>query len=79
MAITELRVTIENGHKVPSKQWAKWSIRAKYLFNRVYESMLLDERFFSHPEARAVLPEHWKVTAWNAAFTAACEVDKCAL
>lgn len=68
---------MENTHKVPAKQWGKWSIGARRMFNTMYEFMKDNREFCVHSKQREEKfnKDHWEVTAWNAAFMAACEFD----
>lgn len=60
-----------NTHKVPIKQWRRWPIRSRIVFNTVYQSMLRNPEYFLHPMAERVGLRLWKTTAWNAAWVAA--------
>lgn len=60
-----------NLYHAPGKQWRKWNVRARGVFNLVYSTMRSNQRLFAHPKAPAVSREHWGTTAWNAAWTAA--------
>lgn len=62
---------IENLYKVPKRQWKKWSEDEQVLFNDLYRFMLYNQRTFIHPQAMAEDIDHWKTTAWNAAWMAA--------
>lgn len=65
---------VRNTHRVQKKQWAKWSERARGVFNAVYATMA-DQLLFLHPEGTQNRGEHWKTTRWNAAWVAADAVD----
>jgi hypothetical protein len=68
---------VVNKYKVPKKQWDRWSSDAKRVFNALYHSMRPSMQFvFIHPEARAYPQKHWDTTRWNAAWEAACLVDR---
>lgn len=69
-------MVIKNTHKAGKFQWAKWSHTARFVFNSTYE-LMLDQSLFKHPEAPYVKDDHWKTTAWNAAWMAACHADEC--
>jgi hypothetical protein len=62
-----------NTFKVPKKAWSSWTLVAKHVFNKTYESMMKNPEFFMHTEVRManISDKIWKVTAWNAAWTAA--------
>lgn len=62
---------MENIHGVSKRQWKKWNEQEQYLFHTLYEFALFHQNFFKHPDAEYILPEHWKTTAWNAAWQAA--------
>lgn len=61
----------DNTHKVPKKQWRRWSEDARRVFNSVYSAMVENKQFFAHPDAPVVADQHWDTTAWNAAWHAA--------
>jgi hypothetical protein len=72
----EIRVKIDkrdgvNRHHVPKKQWSKWSIAGRKVFNEVYSSMVQNAGLFLHPKQGKIPATMWKTTAWNAAWTAA--------
>lgn len=60
-----------NNHKVPLKQWKRWTPAARKVFNETYETMLENQGLFLHPKSAAIPQAQWKTTAWNAAWTAA--------
>lgn len=64
---------IKNEFKVPQKSWGSWTIVAKHVFNKTMHSMMRDPQFYIHTELkdREVDLKHFRVTAWNAAYTAA--------
>lgn len=66
---------VGNRHKVPKKQWAKWTNLGKKVFNEVYENMR-DQGLYSHTDAVLVPKAHWNVTRYNAAFVAACAASR---
>jgi hypothetical protein len=65
---------IPNKHKVPAKQWKRWSDRARAIFNEVFATMV-EQGIFLHPKATPAAREHWKTTRWNAAWVAADAAD----
>lgn len=71
----KVNTTVKNKFKVPKKQWAKWNIKARALFNTLYYAMVNNAYLFQHNDAELVSKKHWNVTAWNAAWTAASELD----
>lgn len=60
-----------NKFKVPQKTWGSWTLVARHVFNKTFESMQQDQENFRHPNSLPVDDKHWKTTAWNAAFIAA--------
>lgn len=67
---------VTNRHKVPLKQWRKWSNHAKKVFNDVmYQMRPKMQWVFLHPDAKAMPKEHWQTTRWNAAWVAACAAN----
>lgn len=67
---------VRNPHKVPARQWGKWSDRARKVFNSMYSYMNKNQDMLVHPKAKAVPDEYWATTARNAAFMAADHVDR---
>lgn len=67
-----------NKFKVPQKTWGSWTIVARHVFNKTYETMIKSPEMFLHTEiaGQGVDDKHWKVTAWNAAWTAASIVSR---
>ena len=61
----------DNTHKVPLKQWRKWTPAARKVFNETYDTMVNNQGLFQHPKTAAVPQAQWTTTAWNAAWTAA--------
>lgn len=66
-----------NKYKVPVKKWRRWGSQARAVFNSTFQQMENDQWVFVHREATAASSRHWKVTAWNAAFAAADNVQRC--
>lgn len=64
-----------NVNKVPTKQWKRWSARARATFNTTYDFLLNNQEIASHPKADTQSPAHWKTLSWNAAWIAADAVD----
>ena len=63
---------VKNKHKVPVKQWNKWSNHARRVFNEMYYSLRPSMQLqFLHPDALPASKEHWGTTRWNVAWTAA--------
>jgi len=65
----DMEVAMENKHGVDV--WDNWDDLQRSLFNSLYERMLKSPWAFTHPEAVKIPREHWKTTAWNAAWMAA--------
>lgn len=60
-----------NIYHVPIKQWRKWKVRQRMVFNEVYSSMVLNQSIYLHPKQEKLSKSHWRTTVWNAAWTAA--------
>lgn len=60
-----------NRYRVPKSQWRKWSKEQRRVFNYIHSAMIRSPQFFQHPEAASIPRDHWKTTAWNAAWEAA--------
>lgn len=60
-----------NVYNVPEKQWRKWDVAARQVFNEVYSSMTKGQWLFLHPKQEKISKSHWRTTAWNAAWTSA--------
>ena len=60
-----------NPNKVPASEWRKWSDLGRHTFNTVFFELYRHRTMFAHPKARSVPMEHWRTTAWNAAWVAA--------
>lgn len=67
---------VKNKHKVPKKQWDKWTNHARRVFNDMFYSLRPSMQFaFLHPAAIAAPKEHWETTRWNVAWQAASAVN----
>jgi hypothetical protein len=72
MTNVNLGQPVKNKHKVPKKQWNKWSNFARRVFNDMMYSMRPKLQFaFLHPGAMPMAQEHWQTVRWNAAWSAA--------
>ena len=76
MAIEEVKIegvkrSRSNIYGVPQKQWTKWDVMGRQVFNEVYSSMVGNQWIFLHPKQEKMSRSHWRTTAWNAAWTAA--------
>lgn len=62
-----------NKFKVRKNVWSGWTLVAKHVFNKTYESMTKDPELFLHPNlvSQPRTPKEWETTAWNAAWIAA--------
>jgi hypothetical protein len=72
--IVELKVDRKDGvnrHKVPQRQWRKWSLAGRKVFNELYSAMAQNQWTFLHPHQDKISKRLWKTTAWNAAWIAA--------
>mgnify|MGYP003427208623 len=65
-----------NIHKVPKKQWRKWDIVGRGVFNKTYEVMRANPGLFRHPKDPSVSNRWSDTTAWNAAWIAADHVKE---
>lgn len=65
----------KNSHKVPKKQWRRWSPVAQGTFNRVYR-LMSQVNMYLHPKAPKPKFSHWQTVRWNAAWTAAQVADR---
>ncbi len=62
----------ENKFKVPQKAWGSWTLVGRHVFNKTFESMLIDQGMYRHSRTVEMLPPNeWRVVCWNAAFIAA--------
>lgn len=66
---------VPNVHKVPTKQWRRWSDEAKTAFNELYSLGERNQEIFRHPKQPTMLDDHWKTVSWNFAWLAADAVD----
>lgn len=66
---------IKNEFKVPSKQWKRWSEKAKKTFNEIYSFGVGDPSTMAHPNMPKIKPFYFKTIAWNFAWLAADAVD----
>jgi len=65
---------VDNSHKIPKKQWRRWSEDQRALFNGVYEDILaVGSDAWLHPVTvqRKLSADEFNTIAWNAAWTAA--------
>jgi len=70
-----MAVHVNNPFKVQKHQWNKWGYMQRKTFNYLYDFMLSNQSLFLHPKAPAVDEDHWRTTAWNAAWIAADAVQ----
>ena len=63
--------TRANIFHVPLRQWRKWGVVGRQVFNEVYSAMSRNQELFLHPQAEKLSKRMWKCTAWNAAWIAA--------
>lgn len=69
-------MNVRNRYKVPKKTWSRWSLAARSAFNAVFAPMINNRWVFQHPKAAPLPKEHWRTTAFNAAWTAADFINK---
>lgn len=62
---------VPNKHKVPARQWKKWTLVGRAVFNKTYEHMVENQGLYIHPKAIIEELEIFKTTAWNASWMAA--------
>jgi hypothetical protein len=65
---------ITNIHKVPKKQWRKWDIIGRSVFNKTYDLMKENPHLFRHPKDPSISKRWADTTAWNAAWISADHV-----
>lgn len=68
-------MTTPNTHKVPLRQWRKWSEHAKRVFNTLFSTVEGNQGIVTHPQAKLIPEKEWCVIAWNVAWLAADDVD----
>lgn len=65
----------KNIYKVSKRSWSSWTLVGKHVFNKTFATMINNQELFFHPEhlkeKGSMLDNHWKTTAFNAAWTAA--------
>ena len=64
-----------NTHRVPPKQWKKWSEHARRVFNALHGLLRKNQKIFMHPDAAVIPDKHWATIAWNASWEAADAAD----
>ena len=70
-----MTVNIKNVNRVPLKQWRKWSVSARSVFNDCYDFYINNQSIMNHPKAQKLKPYYWKTISWNAAWIAADATD----
>lgn len=65
-----------NDHRVPKRQWRKWTVVGRHVFNLTYEAMQENPAFYRHPKDPPVSKRWSGTTAWNAAWIAADHADE---
>jgi hypothetical protein len=68
-------MSVQNRYRVPKRQWRNWSEPARQMFNTIYNTMR-DQKLFLHSDVLPMSVKCWKVTRWNAAWTAASHHDE---
>lgn len=66
----------QNEHRVPKRQWRKWTCVGRHVFNLTYEAMQENPGFYRHPKDPPVSKRFSGTTAWNAAWIAADHADE---
>lgn len=61
----------ENIHKVAKRQWKKWTVDGRLVFNDLYSTSLNNQHIFLHPKDGMNKEEYWTTIAWNHAWLAA--------
>lgn len=60
-----------NVHKVPVKQWNKWSVQQRILFNGLHSFMLENSDVVINPaHVEKMGKSVWEIISWNAAWMA---------
>lgn len=60
-----------NENRVPQKQWRKWNIKARRVFNDLYSSLMDSQLWLPNSLQKKITPQEHKVISWNAAWLAA--------
>jgi len=63
-----------NIYGVGKRKWKNWPDICQRVFNETFGVMQENQYLFLHPKADKHSVDHWRTTAWNAAWTAA---DSC--
>lgn len=61
----------ENIHKVAKRQWKKWTVDGRNVFNDLYSTSISNQNIFNHPNQSNLQRDHWRTIAWNHAWLAA--------
>lgn len=61
----------KNIHKVGKRQWKRWTVDGRNVFNDLYSSSLNNEHIMNHPDTILLEDERWATIAWNHAWLAA--------
>lgn len=69
-------LTAGNRFKVAKKEWSKWTVEGRRLFNYLFHTMRANQRIFTHPKAVQLPAAQWQTTAWNAAWEAARHISR---
>lgn len=59
-----------NIHRVPARQWSRWTFQARWMFNNVMNRMA-DQALVKHPDYEDAPGDYWDTVRWNAAWIAA--------
>lgn len=69
------KLTVRNLHKVPVKQWRKWSREGKQVFNHVHRASAY-QNVITHPKTCKLPRPQWDTIRWNMAWLAADAASK---
>lgn len=61
----------ENIHGVSKRQWKKWTVSGRNIFNDLMGASVDNQNLFHHPKATHLEWKHWYTVAWNHAWLAA--------
>lgn len=69
------KLTVRNPHKVPVKQWRKWTREGRQVFNYLFESTKYQD-VITHPKTGKLPRNQWSTIRWNMACLAADGASK---
>jgi hypothetical protein len=65
-----------NRYQVSKRQWTKWSGEAQIVFNETYSALRHQDVHNASPATKRLPKVAWDCIRWNAAFIAACEINR---